>query len=358
MRDLSTQLAKEAKEFRDKRVLGGLTRAQELDFESQRLWKLSSIELSSAMENVMRQADVVVATCISAGDSKLKDQDFRVVLIDEATQATQPSTLVALTRGAENVIMAGDDMQLPPTIVSSKAKQLGLDISLFARMRHLGIEPELLNEQYRMHPCISEFPSNVFYNGKVATGVSAAARPPVYGIVDYIAGSKSAMMEFPVLFVDCKGPEGKGLSRGSHGQSYKNIEQADVAMELVRVIVENLGASESANSCAILTPYNGQLDLLRNSMSADCSALASDGWLTLSTVDGFQGREADVVILTTVRSNEDGKLGFVRDPRRMNVAITRAKRCLVVIGNRRTLAQDALWSHWLNWLDAQRASYS
>lgn len=180
MRDMSTSLAQEAKALRDSGVLGSLTRAQELEFESQRLWKLSSAELSHAADSVMRDADVIVATCVSSGDVRLQDQEFRVVLVDEATQATQPSTLIALTRGAESVVMAGDDMQLPPTVISSKAQQLGLDLPLFTRMRLMGIVPELLSEQYRWVLISTDVPScaRTLARSVSLTRGTRVARPP------------------------------------------------------------------------------------------------------------------------------------------------------------------------------------
>ncbi len=350
MRDMSTSLAREAQVLRDSGVLGSLTKAQGMEFESQRLWKQSSLELAASVDAVMRDADVIVATCVSAGDGRLEEQEFRVVLVDEATQATQPSTLIALTRGTECVIMAGDDMQLPPTVVSNKAQQLGLGVSLFERMRAVGIQPELLDEQYRMHPDISSFPSRVFYGGRVGTSVSALARPRVQSLSLYRAtreDSEDIRDHGPVTFMECPGRERRGRT-GRQGHSYANESQVELVVELVDLLIDNIDR-DNIKSCAVLTPYNGQLDLLRKAMDErDAERVTPAGWLTLSTVDGFQGREADVVILSTVRSNDDGKLGFVRDPRRMNVAITRAKRGLVVIGNARTLAADPLWAAWLD----------
>ena len=300
MRDVSTSLAQEAKQLRDNGVLGSLKRAQELEFESQRLWKQSSVELSAAADAVMRDADVIVATCVSAGDTRLEGQDFRVVLVDEATQATQPSTLIALTRGTECVIMAGDDMQLPPTVVSSKAQQLGLDVPLFSRLRMIGLQPELLNEQYRMHPGISEFPSRVFYGGRVRTSVSATSRPPIHALdakhTTYDDGTDTKAENDrtedadrgPVTFVECPGEERRHRT-GQQGYSYANESQVKVAVELVERLIENIDA-DNIKSCAVLTPYNGQLDLLRKAMANQAAGLVASGWLTLSTVDGFQVR--------------------------------------------------------------------
>ena len=346
MRDKSTSMAIEARNLRDSNVLGAKTRASQLEFDSQRLWKSASIEMNASMDAVMVECEVVVTTCISAGDKKLSEHDFRVVIIDEATQATEPSTLISLTRGTECVVMAGDHRQLPPTVISKKAEKLGLDISMFARMQSLGIESHLLQIQYRMHPLISEFPSQEFYSGKVSTGIPESSRPPIRAL--------NGEQEFgPVSFVHCDDFErrvrvqGEGSSSSDQGSvSYSNQGQCDIAMN----ILDAVHSDPSIKHCALLTPYNGHLDLMRRQLPDKYKILVESGQLFLSTIDGFQGREADVVIFCTVRSNDRGSLGFLKDPRRMNVAITRARRSLIVIGSRETLMNDQTWKRWVEWI--------
>lgn len=342
LRDKSTQLAMEAKKLRESGVLGALTTAQKLEYESQRLWKAGTLEMNEAMDRVMSDCDVIVATCISAGDSKLQEQDFRVVIVDEATQATEPSTLIALTRGAECVVMAGDHAQLPPTVISKKAESFGLGVSLFSRMQNMGIEANLLSVQYRMHPGINEFPSQEFYGGKISTGIHASSRPPLS------LPPLSLKGDARVRFFQCEDFEKRGkASQDSGGVSYKNQAQCDEALRLAALVSRDV----SVKSCVILTPYNGQVELLRRSVACDLEELLDSGWLMISTVDGFQGREADVVIFSTVRCNDKGALGFVRDPRRMNVAITRARRYLFVIGSKETLSNDPTWMKWIQWVE-------
>ena len=347
MRDKSASMAIEARQLRDSNVLGAKTRASQLEFDSQRLWKSASIEMNAAMDAVMVECEVVVTTCISAGDKKLSEHDFRVVIIDEATQATEPSTLISLTRGTECVVMAGDHRQLPPTVISKKAEKLGLDISMFARMQTLGIESHLLQVQYRMHPSISEFPSQEFYGGKVSTGISESSRPPIRCHSQEDEGFN------PVSFVHCDDLERRVRVQGegsSSSVSYSNQGQCDIAMS----ILDAVHSDPSMKHCALLTPYNGQLDLMRRRLPDAYKSLVESGRLFLSTVDGFQGREADVVIFCTVRSNDRGSLGFLKDPRRMNVAITRARRSLIVIGSRETLMNDPTWKRWVEWISVQQ----
>lgn len=184
--------------------------------------------------------------------------------------------------------------------------------------------------------------------------MSATARPVVRALQDDFGEIEDidCSNRHPVTFLDCRGPERRHRG-GQQGHSYANPSQVELVVEVVDRLVD-FRDKENVKSCAVLTPYNGQLDLLREAMADRHADLLAAGWLTLSTVDGFQGREADCVILTTVRSNDAGRLGFVQDPRRMNVAITRARRGLVVVGDEQVLRQDPLWNAWLDWLSERR----
>eukprot|EP00889_Picochlorum_renovo_P002754 jgi/Picre1/29784/NNA_005166.t1 len=291
MRDMSTEMSIEAKSLRDSGVVGSLTQAQELEQRAQQLWKRAQVEMISAMDATMLKCDIVVSTCISAGDARLQEHQFRMVIIDEATQATEPSTLIPLTRGTECVVMAGDHAQLPPTIISKDAEKLGLNISLFARMQRIGLKSFLLDTQYRMHPSISEFPSMEFYGGNVSTGIHPRLRPVVEGIEIH------KDMRYPhVQFIESQGSERR------NDKSFSNSSQCDIAINLVKSIVQD----ETVKNCVILTPYNAHLSLVADQAAISCQHLVDSGWLMMSSVDGFQGREADVVIFCTVRCNPKG----------------------------------------------------
>lgn len=336
MRDMSADMSIEAKSLRDSGMVGSLTRAQELEQRAQQLWKRAQVEMISAMDATMLECDIVVSTCISSGDARLQEHEFRMVIIDEATQATEPSTLIPLTRGTECVVMAGDHAQLPPTVISRDAEKLGLNISLFARMQRLGLKSFLLDTQYRMHPAISEFPSMEFYGGNVSTGIQPRMRPVVRGI-----DLREDMRYGHVQFIESHGTERRG-----DRSSFSNSSQCDIAIDLVKTIAQD----DTVKNCVILTPYNAHLRLVAEQAAKSCQHLVDSGWLMMSSVDGFQGREADVVIFCTVRSNQKGSIGFLKDARRMNVAITRARRGLVVIGSRETLSADPLWRRWIDWV--------
>ena len=345
MRDQASEFVVEAQRCRERRGNGSLLKAQQLDVESTRLWKAAELEMESSFLEVLENSDVVVCTCVSAGDKRIADCNFRVIIIDEATQAVAPSALIGLVRGAECVVMAGDDAQLPPTVLSDKAKSYGLGISLFSRLESAGLKSHLLSTQYRMHEYIASFPNEQFYNGQLSTGISAAERPPIKGILDENSN--------PVKFIPCLDSERKvRVSSGSlpgakAGMSYSNERQADIALK----VVESIFKDDSVSECAVLTPYNGQLMLLNSKMESIFSDHLKAGRLIISTIDGFQGREADAVVFTTVRCNDKQSLGFVKDPRRINVALTRARRLLVVIGSQETLIKgSSIWATWFQWL--------
>ena len=287
-----------------------------------------------------------------------------MVVIDEASQATEPATLVPLVRGAHCCVLAGDPAQLPPTIVSAAARdECGLDVTLFERLAGAGLDVLLLDTQYRMHPAIAEFPSQQFYAGRVRSGVTAAQRPPARGLawpdaegapVAVLAveegveeradqgGSRARRMAAGALAASADGGGGGG---GAAAASFRNTAEARAALRAA----EALALGGDVRTLAILTPYRGQVRLLERAARRLGPDWPSPGVeLVISSVDAYQGREADAVVFTAVRCNARGSLGFVDDPRRLNVAITRPRRALAVVCSPRTLsAGSATWAAFL-----------
>ena len=318
--------------------------------EAQQLWSQADRQVAEAEQLVLSQCDVIVGTCASAGEGRLAERQFKMTVIDEATQATEPSTLVALTKGAECVVMAGDHKQLPPTVVSRQAAQNGLDVPLFARLQYNGgLGALLLTTQYRMHPAIATFPSQQFYEGKIECGVTAEQRPLISNLKSF---SWPGAPPLPLVLLTCSHVEERANagSVGDNEASYRNRGQAEIVCHLVDDLLCSAKEDEAVQSVAVLTPYNGQVRLL----SSKLQEKIDEGRVIVSTIDGFQGREADIVIFSTVRCNNTGALGFVADPRRMNVAITRAKRGLIVIGSEGTLQSSPDWMAWLKWMKQRR----
>ncbi|KAJ8906869.1 hypothetical protein NDN08_003353 [Rhodosorus marinus] len=297
-------------------------------------------EEKQAAKKIISGSDVIVSTCGSCGSELLDGLRIPTVVIDEATQAAEPTTLLPVLRGCEQLVLIGDHHQLPPTVISEEATAQGLDVSLFSRFWAMGIEPHLLNIQYRMHPFLFKLPSEMFYGGKILSGVTAEQRPVPRGI--QWRNRAGALM-----FVKTESPD------QAEGTSFANSREAAVVGKLVK---ELLNAGElSAEQIGVITPYSGQV-------RAICESLEGHGLdagkMDISSVDGFQGREKELIIFSAVRCNKERRLGFTNDWRRLNVALTRARRGLVVVGSEDTLSADKTWARWLRSVHDHECSVS
>jgi len=299
-------------------------------------WKeLRRIE-AQIRDDILDRASVVCATCIGAGHDLLAGRRFPRILIDEVTQAVEPAALVPITLGCRQLVLVGDHRQLPPTVVSRRAEQDRLGLSLFERLVAIGLEPNMLETQYRMHPAISAFPSERFYDGRLIDAVTAADRPAPDGFLwpDW---------DRPVAFLPIQG----GEVTSEDGSSKANPTEAGWVVRIVDML---LGGSDlQPSDIGVITPYNGQVRAIGDLIEAAGGRSAGEPYdgLEIRSVDGYQGREKQVIVLSTVRSNPDGEVGFLNDARRLNVAMTRAKRGLIVIGDARTLVSQSDWAAWL-----------
>eukprot|EP00917_Polyrhabdina_sp_WS-2016_P013318 GHVP01029328.1.p1 GENE.GHVP01029328.1~~GHVP01029328.1.p1 ORF type:complete len:938 (+),score=153.54 GHVP01029328.1:1100-3913(+) len=287
-------------------------------------------------------ADVICTTCVGAGDPRLQSCKFRHVIIDEATQATEPECLIPIAMGARQVILVGDHCQLGPVIMCKKAAKAGLCQSLFERLVFLGTRPIRLEVQYRMHPCMSEFPSQAFYDGSLQNGVTLKERR--YDSLDFLWPKKKLQM----FFYNSTGHEEISAS----GTSYLNRVEAANIEKLVTALIK--GGLKS-HQIGIITPYDGQRAYISSQFQRQTllnPTLYTD--IEVASVDAFQGREKDFILLSCVRSNQNLGIGFLHDPRRLNVALTRARYGMVICGNAKVLAtqhhdqQTQIWCNLLN----------
>ena len=299
-------------------------------------------------------ADVICTTCACAGDPRLSNLRFRQVLIDEATQATEPESLIPVVLGAKQLVLVGDHQQLGPVIMCKAAAKAGLSQSLYERLVALGIRPIRLEVQYRSHPALSEFPSNMFYEGALQNGVSEGDRledelfwrssKPAAPTKDLETDQRFPWPnpEVPMMFYVCGGSEEMSAS----GTSFLNRSEAS---SIERVVSHYLKLGLDPSQIGVITPYEGQRAYVVHHM-ATAGPLRAETYaaVEVASVDSFQGREKDVIILSCVRSNEHQGIGFLNDPRRLNVALTRAKFGLIILGNARVLAQDPLWHELLH----------
>jgi hypothetical protein len=302
-------------------------------------------QLDLARELIFAEAKVVCATAVGADPAVLARFQFDRVVLDEATQAVDPWALAALLN-AGRAVLAGDPRQLPPTVIDRVAADSGLARTLFERFTALtgGRFLRLLDVQYRMHEALMRFPSESMYEGRLRAAPEVAGRTLAeLGVHD------DPLRPGPLVFLDTAG-KGFGEERSQADPSTKNPGQAErVALEVGRLLARGLAAS----ALGVITPYDAQVRTLRELLREAC-----DAGLEIASVDGFQGREKEAIVVDLVRSNEDAELGFLRDVRRMNVALTRAKRFLLVVGDSATLANGAYYRAFMDAADAQSATLS
>eukprot|EP00921_Rhytidocystis_pertsovi_P009173 GHVQ01014764.1.p1 GENE.GHVQ01014764.1~~GHVQ01014764.1.p1 ORF type:complete len:1556 (+),score=150.82 GHVQ01014764.1:209-4876(+) len=298
----------------------------------------------------VRRYHIVIATCIGSGHEMFEDEYFPRVIIDECAQSIEPSNLIPLGKSSERVVLIGDHKQLPPTIISPEAAERGLDVSLLERFVGCNIGPvHLLDTQRRMHPSISEFPNMQFYQGKLKNeDVNDMNRPPVKGF-------RWPSRHCRVCLVDVS-PAVQGSHDGferTQGTSKYNLMEIPAVLAIIRSILESDGVPPK--QIGVLTPYDAQKIRLRRAVQ-DSFPYEIASQIEIDSVDGFQGKEKEMVLFSAVRSNSRGEIGFLRDPRRMNVMLTRAKRGLVVVGDQNTLWGDAdNWRPWVDWIRQQRS---
>ena len=340
MRREVQQLMREAS--RDFRGKDGHRRRQQIKSEAGQLrGQIRGLE-RSIIRGVLDRADVVCTTT-TIDDELLGDRHFDTVVIDEACQGTLPSVWQAVSRG-DRLILAGDHQQLPPTVLSDTASAAGMKRSLMQRLIESDGDPifRRLKVQYRMHQSIMAFSSDHFYEGDLIADVSVRE----HRLCDLDGVEESPLTRESLLFIDTAGAQYEDQLEPD-GQSKRNPKEAAL---VVRFVKELTDAGVNPEQIAIIAPYAAQVRLLRNRLD--------DRNLEVDTVDGFQGREKEAVVISMVRSNDIGEIGFLADARRTNVALTRAKRKLIVIGDSATLARHPFYAELLEYFESADAYHS
>lgn len=284
-------------------------------------------------------AHVIASTLVSSNHRLLNGRRFGTLFIDEAAQALEAACWIAI-RKADRVVLAGDHCQLPPTIKCYEAARGGLERTLMEKV--VSNKPavvSLLKVQYRMHEEIMKFPSQWFYNGEL----EAAPEVRYRGILDWdtpIHWIDTSEMDFKEEFV---------------GETFGRINkaEADLLLSELKIYINRIGGNrilEEKIDIGIISPYKAQVQYLRNKIKADASLKPYRSLFTVNTVDGFQGQERDVIFISLVRANEEGQIGFLNDLRRMNVAITRARMKLVIMGEADTLKHHGFYRKLLEFI--------
>uniref|UniRef100_A0A7N0ZSZ6 Uncharacterized protein n=1 Tax=Kalanchoe fedtschenkoi TaxID=63787 RepID=A0A7N0ZSZ6_KALFE len=292
-------------------------------------------EARASLEASFANEAEIVFTTVSSSGRKLFSRlahGFDMVVIDEAAQASEVAILPPLSLGAARCVLVGDPQQLPATVISKAAGSLLYSRSLFERFQQGGCPTMLLSVQYRMHPQIRDFPSRYFYQGRLIDSESVTSLPDEKYYQDRLLR--------PYIFYDIS--HGRESHRGG-SVSYENLHEAQFCVQLYEHLQRTLKSMGSGKiSVGIITPYKLQLKCIRREFEHIINSEEGND-LYINTVDAFQGQERDVIIMSCVRASDHG-VGFVADIRRMNVALTRAKRALWVLGNANALIKSDDWA--------------
>jgi superfamily I DNA and/or RNA helicase len=344
-KDLKT-VRKKAEEFRNlarkyKRNFGHDEREQrKLLFSEADKLREEADQLSFFISNdILSKARVIASTLVGSNSYVLKGKRFRTVFIDEAAQALEPASWIPILK-AERVVFAGDHCQLPPTIKSFDAAREGLNVTLFEKAIGRNKADVMLMEQYRMNNEIMTFPSRHFYRNelKAYNGVGRARIFPE---------------DLPVEFVDTAG-SGFFEQIDEETRSILNREEAGLLLRHFTDYAGQLDAMDLLRQkieVGVISPYKAQVSLLQETLAGSPVTEMFYGNLNVNTVDSFQGQERDVIYISLVRSNENGEIGFLSDIRRMNVAMTRARKKLVIIGDSATVCRHPFYDQLLDYMN-------
>ena len=343
------RLKKQAAEYRDlahkyKRKFGPAEQQQRktLFAEARNISKEIENTERYIIDDVLSKAQVITATLVGANHYTVKSLQYDLVVIDEAAQALEPACWIALLK-APKVVMAGDHHQLPPTLKSAGAAGNALSTTLMEKL--IALYPEsvvMLQEQYRMHETIMGFSSEKFYNKQLQAHASVAAHL-------LFAGDQ------PLVYIDTAGC---GFEEKRVGTNLSNPEEAAL---LVKYLANYLlhsreqAPDDSFGTVAVVSPYKHQVELLKEYISATPALQSFVNAIAVNTIDSFQGQERDVVCISLVRSNVENSIGFLSEIRRMNVAMTRARKKLIVIGDSATLAQLPFYGDFFEYAQSHDA---
>ncbi|ELQ74785.1 tRNA-splicing endonuclease positive effector (SEN1), partial [Trachipleistophora hominis] len=302
------------KELEERKNRAGLT-----NFE------VTNSERTKRKFELLKRSNVVCATLSSSAKELIKvaNIDFDILVIDEACQSVETSTLIPLKFNPTKVVLVGDPKQLPPTVISNCKPY---EQSLFVRLQKT-YQSVLLNVQYRMHPTIVEFPNQYFYDKRLQTHKSVKKREnPYQNVVP------------PISFIQVNGEE-----RTDSYFSFYNVAEARYIGNIISELMKNVKNYDLSNKIGIITPYKAQMKKIKEVLLGIRKDILD--FVCVNTVDGFQGQEKDVILISTVKSKN---IGFLSDLRRINVSITRAKHSLIIIGNTKVLSTSNAWKSMLS----------
>ncbi|MDN5200659.1 AAA domain-containing protein [Fulvivirgaceae bacterium BMA10] len=291
------------------------------------------------INDILSNTQIIATTLVGANNQVLKGMQFKTVFIDEAAQALEPACWIPIVK-SQRIIFAGDYCQLPPTIKSQEAAKNGLEVTLFEKAIKHNKADVMLREQYRMHRQIMNFSSRFFYKNQLIANTNVA---------DWSVFPGDEALEF----VDTAGC-GFFEQIDKESRSSFNQEEADLLIKHFKQYIRRVEASEKmglVENIGIISPYKAQVVLLQEALlESDVLTENLRAKVNINTVDSFQGQERDIIYISLVRSNDKGEIGFLSDTRRMNVAITRARKKLVVIGDSATIGRHPFYEKFLDYI--------
>ncbi|MEQ8473671.1 MAG: AAA domain-containing protein [Marinoscillum sp.] len=343
-------LRKKAEEFRAlgykyKRNFGRAEREQRrmlLD-EARNLKNDARMLEDHMVHDELNKAQVIACTLVGANNSYIQNRSYKTLFVDEASQALEPAAWIPIMK-AGRVIMAGDHWQLPPTVKSKEAAKEGLSETIFERTIERWDADVMLEVQYRMHDEIMRFSNQKFYNGQLRS--------------DAIISSRRQLFDQPVNFIDTAGC-GFDEKLNQETLSTYNVEEARFVMKQLHDILQQISSRENRIlDIGIIAPYKAQTEVLRQLLDQQDWSEEVKKHISINSVDAFQGQERDVMLISLVRSNPNGEIGFLADVRRMNVAMTRAKHLLVMVGDSATLSANSFFDELVQDMQARNFYHS
>ena len=307
----------------DSKTIQSMARWIDYDEKMNEIYDKVKVLENKIIKEIIDDSDVIVSTNSSAALDVISQYKFDVAIIDEASQTTIPSVLIPISK-AHRFILAGDHKQLPPTIISTDAYELE-DTLFESLIEKYPYKAKLLNIQYRMNKKLMSFPNEEFYDNLLET---------YSGISDITLNDLADIDEERVLeFIDTHDMSDNRESHINDSKSYINRTEARICIELAN---DYISKGIRKDDIGIISPYADQVKLISEHVDVE-----------VKSVDGFQGREKEIIIISTVRSNDNREIGFLNDLRRLNVAITRAKRKLIVVGNSATLNTNPTYKKFI-----------
>ncbi|MDW7695558.1 AAA domain-containing protein [Flammeovirgaceae bacterium SG7u.111] len=342
--------------FQYKRKFGKQEREQRrLMLEESRKIKADALYLENFIVNALiNEAEVITATLVGSVNRYIRNRQFSTVFIDEAAQALEPATWIPLTK-SQRVVFAGDHCQLPPTVKSHEAAKAGLEETLFEKCIKRQKVDVMLKTQYRMNEKIMGFSNEQFYKGELEADTSVQHHLLTADLED-------VMLASPVDFIDTAGC-GYTEKQNEESLSRFNPEEAGLLFRhmeklFMHIYQTNKSLLETGFRVGVISPYSAQVAYLKELIHNFPDLRDFKEFININTVDGFQGQERDIMYISLVRSNEKGKIGFLEDTRRMNVALTRAKKKLVIVGDSATISHHEFYQQFLDYTEKINAYQS